>query len=61
FRENDKWIDVVNDARQRAEDRGRPFRLWIFRDHAGFHPGLGDGDRQFLFHDSSAGPWRDDD
>ncbi|MEM7808475.1 MAG: prepilin-type N-terminal cleavage/methylation domain-containing protein, partial [Planctomycetota bacterium] len=47
FRENDKWIDVVNDARQRAEDRGRPFRLWIFRDHAGFHPGLGDGDRQF--------------
>ncbi len=59
FREGDKWIDVLNDARLRAEDRGRPNRLWIFRDHAGFHPTAGEGGRLFLYHDNAVGPWRE--
>ncbi len=60
FREGDKWIDVLNDARYRAEERGRDFNLWIFRDHAGFHEGFGEGGRQFLYHDASASTWRSD-
>jgi prepilin-type N-terminal cleavage/methylation domain-containing protein len=63
FREGDKWLDVLADARERAERRGRELNLWILRDHAGFHKPVGgdrvDNGRQFLYSDFRASTWED--